>query len=222
VSGPDREAVELFLQEASEHLQYLREYVGVLQEMTPRREDIERLFIAAHTLKGTSASYGFPRFSEIAGKLAHVFQYALNAPLGDDLHGPLTEFLSDGISLLETSLIEVSDTGRENVEDVAAFKERYRFAFPPEPPPLNLSMPQETALARPRQAPVSEPEGVHTGLTGSSLMPCRSTMKWPTKSSNFSSPKRRSIFKSLAIACFLLKATTTQMRSTGCSVPSTR
>ncbi len=75
VSMPDREAVELFLQEASEHLQYLREYVSVLQEIAPRREDLERLYIAAHTLSGTSASYGFPRFSEIAGKLAHVFQY---------------------------------------------------------------------------------------------------------------------------------------------------
>ena len=168
MSGPEREAVELFLQEASEHLQYLREYVGVLQEITPRREDIERLYIAAHTLKGTSASYGFPRFSEVAGKLAHVFQYALNAPLGDDLHGPLTEFLSDGISLLETSLIEVSDTGRENVEDVAAFKERYRFAFPPEPPPLNLTMPiEEPAMSQLRQPTVSEPEVVDTGLTGS-------------------------------------------------------
>jgi len=167
VSGPDREAVELFLQEASEHLQYLREYVGVLQEVSPQREDIERLYIAAHTLKGTSASYGFPRFSEVAGKLAHVFQYALNAPLGNDLHGPLTEFLSDGISLLETSLIEISDTGRENVEDVAAFKERYRFAFPPEPPPLNLSMPQEAPLPSLRRTPAIEPEVLHTGLTGS-------------------------------------------------------
>ncbi len=131
MSTPDREAVELFLQEASEHLQYLREYVGVLQEIAPRREDLERLYISAHTLSGTSASYGFPRFSEIAAKLAHIFQYALNAPLGEDLHGPLTEFLSDGISLLETSLLEISDTGQENVEDVATFKDRYRFAFPP-------------------------------------------------------------------------------------------
>src|ERR1700687_1791451 len=106
MSMPDREAVELLLQEASEHLQYLREYVGVLQEITPRREDMERLYIAAHTLGGTSASYGFPRFSEVAGKLSHVFQYALNAPLGNDLHGPLTEFLSDGISLLETDLLD--------------------------------------------------------------------------------------------------------------------
>src|SRR5882672_9454030 len=132
----------MFLREASEHLQYLREYVSVLQEVDPRHEDLERLYIAAHTLSGTSASYGFPKFSEVAGKLAHIFQYSLNATLGEDLHGPLTEFLSDGISLLETDLLEISDTGQENVEDIAAFKERYRFAFPTEPPPLNLSQPE--------------------------------------------------------------------------------
>ncbi len=141
MSTLDREAVEVFLQEASENLQYLREYVSVLQDVEPRREDLERLYISAHTLSGTSASYGFPRFSEVAGKLAHVFQYALNAPLGSDLHGPLTEFLSDGISLLETDLLEISDTGKESVDDIAVFKERYRFAFPAETPPLNLSQP---------------------------------------------------------------------------------
>jgi chemosensory pili system protein ChpA (sensor histidine kinase/response regulator) len=162
VSMPDREAVELFLQEASEHLQYLREYIGVLQEITPRREDLERLYISAHTLSGTSASYGFPRFSEIAGKLAHVFQYATNASLGEDLHGPLTEFLSDGISLLETDLIEISDTGQEVDDDIAAFKERYRFAFPAELAPLNYSQP----VPRYEQAAVDEPQDV-AAVTGS-------------------------------------------------------
>src|SRR6202023_593162 len=159
VSRPDREAVELFLQEASEHLQYLREYVSVLQEVAPRREDLERLYIAAHTLGGTSASYGFPRFSEIAGKLAHVFQYSLNATLGEDLHGPLTEFLSDGISLLETDLLEISDTGQENIEDIAAFKERYRFAFPVEPVPLTFEQ-------RPAAPPALD-EVPQAALTGS-------------------------------------------------------
>jgi chemosensory pili system protein ChpA (sensor histidine kinase/response regulator) len=163
VSTPDREAVETFLQEAAEHLQYLREYVSVLQDIAPRREDLERLYIAAHTLSGTSASYGFPRFSEIAGKLAHVFQYALNATLGNDLHGPLTEFLSDGISVLETDLLEISDTGSENIEDIAAFKERYRFAFPTEPPPLNYLQPQAPAL--PTTFP--EEETSVAGATGS-------------------------------------------------------
>jgi chemosensory pili system protein ChpA (sensor histidine kinase/response regulator) len=167
LSTPDREAVELFLQEASEHLQYLREYVGVLQEIAPRREDLERLYISAHTLSGTSASYGFPRFSEIAGKLAHIFQYALNAPLGEDLHGPLTEFLSDGISLLETSLLEISDTGQENIEDVATFKDRYRFAFPPEPPPLNLGMPPAPQMTQELPPYEEDAESIHVGQTGS-------------------------------------------------------
>ncbi len=163
MSMPDREAVEMFLQEAAEHLQYLREYVSVLQEISPRREDLERLYISAHTLSGTSASYGFPRFSEIGAKLAHVFQYALNAPLGDDLHGPLTEFLSDGISLLETDLLEISDTGKESVDDIAAFKERYRFAFPTEPPPLNY--PQSSAYSESDKA--SAKETVVSAATGS-------------------------------------------------------
>ena len=163
MSTPEHEAVEMFLQEASEHLQYLREYVSVLQEVEPRREDLERLYIAAHTLSGTSASYGFPRFSEVAGKLAHVFQYAMNAPLGNDLHGPLTEFLSDGISLLETDLLEISDTGKENTEDISAFKERYRFAFPAEQPPLNYMQPP----APPEPTSFEEEEAPVAGVTGS-------------------------------------------------------
>src|SRR5258705_9374936 len=153
MSPLDREAVEVFLQEASEHLQYLREYIGVLQEIAPRHEDLERLYISAHTLSGTSASYGFPRFSEIAGKLAHVFQYATNASLGEDLHGPLTEFLSDGISLLESDLLEISDTGQEVLEDIAAFKERYRFAFPAEPSPFHYSQPAQHQVEDPAEDP---------------------------------------------------------------------
>jgi chemosensory pili system protein ChpA (sensor histidine kinase/response regulator) len=163
VSAQDREAVEMFLQEASEHLQYLREYASVLQDVEPRREDLERLYIAAHTLGGTSASYGFPRFSEIAGKLAHVFQYSLNAPLGSDLHGPLTEFLSDGISLLETDLLEINDTGKECFDDIAAFKDRYSFAFPTEPPPLNL---QQSETKAPFAAEVQAEQPAHAA-TGS-------------------------------------------------------
>jgi len=30
---------------------------------------------------------------------------------------------------LETDLLEISDTGKESVDDIAVFKERYRFAF---------------------------------------------------------------------------------------------
>ncbi|MGH9733058.1 MAG: hybrid sensor histidine kinase/response regulator [Candidatus Acidiferrales bacterium] len=129
MSGPNKESVEIFLQEASEHLQYLREYSGLLTEPQTRREDLEKLYIAAHTLAGTSASYGFPQFSEIAAK-AHIFHYAMNAGLSPDMHGPLTEFLSDAISVLEFDLLQISATGFETSDDIAVFKQRYAFAFP--------------------------------------------------------------------------------------------
>ena len=130
MNGPNQESVELFLQEASENLQYLREYSGMLQEPQTKPEDLEKLYIAAHTLAGTSASYGFPQFSEVAAKMAHIFHYAMNATLTADMHGPLTEFISDAISVLEFDLLQISSNGTETEGDILAFKQRYSFAFP--------------------------------------------------------------------------------------------
>ncbi|HEV3483155.1 MAG TPA: Hpt domain-containing protein, partial [Candidatus Acidoferrales bacterium] len=133
MNAPGQESTELFLQEASENLQYLREYSGLLQEPQTKVEDLERLYIASHTLAGTSASYGFPQFSEVAAKMAHIFHYAMNAALTPDMHGPLTEFISDAISVLEFDLLQISSSGSETSSDIAAFKQRYAFAFPAAP-----------------------------------------------------------------------------------------
>jgi len=146
VNGPNQESVELFLQEASENLQYLREYAGLLQEPSTKPEDLEKLYIAAHTLAGTSASYGFPQFSEVAAKMAHIFHYAMNATLTPDMHGPLTEFLSDAISVLEFDLLQISTSGIETSDDLAAFKQRYAFAFPAAPSAESLAEPESGSV----------------------------------------------------------------------------
>ena len=49
------ESRETFLQSASKHLQFLREYSGLLQDPYPMPEDIERLFVSARTLRESSA-----------------------------------------------------------------------------------------------------------------------------------------------------------------------
>src|SRR3954453_13833949 len=121
--------IEVFLQEASEHLQFLREYSGLLQDPYPVPEDVERLYISAHTLNGTSGSYGFPLFSEVSGKLAHIFQYAMNATIGADATGPLVEFISEGVAVLESDLLMISANGVEAAEDIESFKAKYPFAF---------------------------------------------------------------------------------------------
>jgi len=135
------EFVEVFLQEASERLQFLREYSGILQDPYPRADDVERLYIATHALAGTSASYGFPLFSEISGKLAHIFQYAMNTTVSAEAATPLVEFISEAVALLESDLIMVSTNMTEAADDISAFKIRFPFAFqapeaaPAEPQP---------------------------------------------------------------------------------------
>jgi chemotaxis protein histidine kinase CheA len=129
VSTPGAEFVEVFLQEASEHLQFLREYSGILQDPYPVPEDVQRLYISSHTLEGSSGSYGFPLFREVANKLSHIFQYAMNATIGADAAGPIVEFISEGVAVLESDLLMISANGVESEEEIAAFTQRYSFAF---------------------------------------------------------------------------------------------
>ncbi len=130
MNGQGQEFVEIFLQEASERLQFLREYSGILQDAYPRAEDVERLHIAAHTLAGTSASYGFPLFSEISGKLAHIFQYAMNASIAADAAAPLVEFISEAVALLESDLIMISTNAIESEEDIGVVQTALSVCFP--------------------------------------------------------------------------------------------
>ena len=129
MSTPSHEFAEVFLQEASERLQFLREYSGILQDPYPVPEAIERLYISAHALSGSSASYGFALFSEVAGKLSHIFQYAINAGIAQEAATPLVDFISEAIAVLESDLLMISDRGAENAEEIEIFKQRYPFAF---------------------------------------------------------------------------------------------
>ena len=175
MNGTSPEMIELFLQEASEHLQFLREYSGILQDPYPLYEDIERLYISAHGVAGTSGTYGYPLFHEVASKLAHIFQYAMNATISPEATGPLVEFIYEAIAVLESDLIMISANAMESAEDIAAFKHRFPFAFqaapeteaapelPNEAPAVSSEAPhaqhahsQETAGAS-AEAPVAEP-----------------------------------------------------------------
>jgi chemosensory pili system protein ChpA (sensor histidine kinase/response regulator) len=155
MNGPSPEMIELFLAEASEHLQFLREYSGILQDPYPLYEDIERLYISAHGVAGTGGTYGYALFQEVAGKLAHIFQYAMNATISPEATTPLVEFIYEAIAVLESDLIMVGANGAESLEDIAAFKKRYPFAFQG-PPPVGIDAPTEQPHP-PRPEPEAEP-----------------------------------------------------------------
>jgi chemosensory pili system protein ChpA (sensor histidine kinase/response regulator) len=162
VNEHSAEFVEIFLQEAAEHLQFLREYSNILLDPYPVPEDIERLYISAHTLGGTSASYGFPLFSELSGKLAHIFQYAMNATIAPDASGPLVEFISEAVAVLESDLLMISANAVEAADDISAFKKRFPFAFQTEeqPAPEERAAPSAEAVESPEVQPQAAPAPV--------------------------------------------------------------
>ena len=47
------------------------------------------------------------------GKLAHIFQYAMNAGISQEAAGPLVEFIYEGIAALESDLLMISTNGVE-------------------------------------------------------------------------------------------------------------
>jgi chemosensory pili system protein ChpA (sensor histidine kinase/response regulator) len=174
VSTPGAEFVEVFLQEASEHLQFLREYSGILQDPYPVPEDIHRLYISSHTLEGSSGSYGYPLFREVASKLSHIFQYAMNAVIAPDATAALVEFISEGVAVLESDLLMISANGEENAEEIAAFKQRYAFAFEPAAAPqpvqeyvapVHLHKTPELPLAA-EHAPTTQPSVPQADVQG--------------------------------------------------------
>jgi len=176
VNGPSPEMIELFLQEASEHLQFLREYSGILQDPYPLYEDIERLYISAHGVAGTGGTYGYALFNEVASKLAHIFQYAMNATISAEATAPLVEFIYEAIAVLESDLIMIGANSAESVEDIAAFKLRYPFAFQgapvaPDAPTEQPHAPEPETLPEPAAALATTEASAPAPAAASPAMP---------------------------------------------------
>jgi len=66
----------------------------------------------------------------------------MNATISPEATAPLVDFIYEAIAVLESDLIMVSANGVESVDDIAAFKLRYPFAFQG-PPPVAIDAPTE-------------------------------------------------------------------------------
>ena len=73
-SGIDAEELKVFLQEADEQLQLLDEDIIRLEKEASNTDLLQRIFRAAHTLKGSSSMLGFQKMAE----LTHVMEDALD------------------------------------------------------------------------------------------------------------------------------------------------
>jgi len=64
---------ELFVQEATEHVESLNEYLLKLEQEPNVKEHIDILFRSAHTLKGMSATMGYDQIKELCKAIENEF-----------------------------------------------------------------------------------------------------------------------------------------------------
>ena len=121
--------LDLFTQASMEHLQFLREYAGVLLDPYPSPQAVEQLGRTAQVLTASSAQFGLPLFAQVAGKLVSIFDYAQNTGLSPESSGPIVEFIQEAAALLESDLLLLSTSGTEAIDDIQAFREKHAFAF---------------------------------------------------------------------------------------------
>ena len=74
-----------------------------------------------------------------------------------DTYGPLTEFISDAVTVLEFDLLKISSDSQETAEDIEAFKHRYAFAFPE-------AIPAQDFSAGPERADLDQAEHIPSGF----------------------------------------------------------
>lgn len=156
MSASASDHLELFTQTAFEQLQILREYAGVLLDPYPAPDVVELLLNSARALTDGTAPYGLSLFSEIAGKLEHLFHFAQNSTISPESANSIVEFVYDAVALLESDLLQLSTNGIEAEDDITAFKEKYPFAFQAAAPEATTEPPAIETLDVAPQEPAQD------------------------------------------------------------------
>ncbi|MBI5359251.1 MAG: chemotaxis protein CheA [Planctomycetes bacterium] len=114
---------KVFLEEADEHLEALEKNLILLEKSKDDKGTLNNLFRAAHTLKGSSATYGCRKMSRLTHQLESVFDCLRNDRLCLD-NEAFNILLStvDVLKIIRTELEHDRDSGID-IEEGAAYLE---------------------------------------------------------------------------------------------------
>jgi two-component system chemotaxis sensor kinase CheA len=103
--------MNIFMEEAEEQLQVLDEGLVMLEQDWDNQDLLNRIFRAAHTLKGSSASMGFGKIADLTHNMESVLDCFRNGELKvtQEVVDLLLECM-DALSELKTEIIEKRDT----------------------------------------------------------------------------------------------------------------
>ncbi len=130
----DREfLLSIFLMEAWDTLATLEDGLGRLrQAQGPGPKGLESLVVVSHRLKGAAALHGFPGLSDVSGALEQLLERLPAVPPSE--RSGAADFLVDLVGLLKKVFDGIGASGRENADEIEAFKARHVAVFAPATP----------------------------------------------------------------------------------------
>lgn len=107
--------LDVFIDEAREHIQILNDSVLILEQTPDHADTINEIFRAAHSLKGISGSMGFTRLQRLTHDMESVFSEVRDNRLKVDPN--LVDVLFQCLDAIEGYIEKITETENEGEED---------------------------------------------------------------------------------------------------------
>ena len=107
--------VDVFVEEAKEHLQGMNEALLVLEKDMGNIDIINEIFRIAHTLKGMSGTMGFTNISNLTHEMENVLHGIRNNSIA--LNEDIIDIIFECFDVLEYSIDFIASGGQEDDED---------------------------------------------------------------------------------------------------------
>ncbi len=107
--------LEIFIEEAKEHLQSLNEQLLILEKEPENKETINEIFRAAHSLKGMAGTMGYKRMQKLTHDMENVFQEVRSDKM--KVSSELVDGLFRGLDALQEYLDNIVNTQDEGTNE---------------------------------------------------------------------------------------------------------
>jgi two-component system chemotaxis sensor kinase CheA len=103
--------LEIFIEEAKEHLQNLNEALLEMEKSDDNKDLVNEIFRVAHTLKGMAATMGFKRMTVLTHDMENVLSEIRNGKI--EISAELLDVLFQCLDALEQYVDQIIETGTE-------------------------------------------------------------------------------------------------------------
>jgi two-component system, chemotaxis family, sensor kinase CheA len=134
---------EVFLEELDEQLQLMDEEILKLEQGGDSRQVVQRLFRAAHTLKGSSAAMGFEEMKQLTHEMEHLLDQVRSEKLG--VSSPLIDLLFKSLDCLKELKNDIVHNDHSDTDISGCVKELQSFTDTPK----GISLPTKPDSSKP-------------------------------------------------------------------------